>query len=208
MFFRLIVSVKSLKAWEKQSISDCSSCWLWAANAASSTNSMSLMRASRNFVVAVRQAGLKSLPSFLVCREISSVVVPKSCFRSREKKIPKEEGARMQPCLTPLQMLKGSEGLPLNCTVGVEGFNHALQFGGQRIFGTALKRPSLLTRSNPLMTLMKATYRSICCFLHSSWSWRREKTMPTVDLSTPKLKRVTSLASLLSRGTTSSCQHW
>ena len=27
------------------------------------------------------------------------------------------QGARTQPCLTPLQMLKGSEVLPLNCTV-------------------------------------------------------------------------------------------
>ena len=32
-------------------------------------------------------------------------------------KITKSVGARTQPCLTPLRISKGSEKLPLNCTV-------------------------------------------------------------------------------------------
>lgn len=40
--------------------------------------------------------------------------------------------------------------------------------GGQPIFGRILKRPTLLTRSNPLVRSMKATYRGICFSLHFS----------------------------------------
>ena len=38
VFFRLMVSPKSLQACEKQSINDWSSCWVWVATAASSAN--------------------------------------------------------------------------------------------------------------------------------------------------------------------------
>ena len=61
VFMRLMVSPKSLQASEKWSISACSSCWLWVITAASSANSMSLMRASRTFVLALRWPRLKSL---------------------------------------------------------------------------------------------------------------------------------------------------
>ena len=63
VFFRLMVSPKSLHACEKQSINDWSSSWVWVATAASSANSLSLMRTLRTFVLALRRARLKSLPS-------------------------------------------------------------------------------------------------------------------------------------------------
>ena len=66
--FRLMVSPRSLQAWETRSISDWSSCWVWVATAASSANNMSVMRASRTFVLALRRARLNSLPSGLVRR--------------------------------------------------------------------------------------------------------------------------------------------
>ena len=53
---------------EKQSINDWSSSWVWVATAASSANSMSLMRTLRNFVLTLRRARLKSLPSDVVRR--------------------------------------------------------------------------------------------------------------------------------------------
>ena len=117
VFFRLIVSPKSLQAFEKQSTNDCSSSWVWATTAASSANSMSLMRTSRNFVLALRRARLKNLPSDRVRRYIPSVVVSNACFSDRPKQMPKSVGARTQPCLTPLRISNGSEELSLNCTV-------------------------------------------------------------------------------------------
>ena len=68
VFLRLMVSPKSLQACEKQSTNDWSSSWVWVATAASSANSMSLMRTSHTFVLALRWARLKSLPSERVRR--------------------------------------------------------------------------------------------------------------------------------------------
>ena len=115
VFFRLMVSPKSLNACDKQSINDWSSFWVWVATAASSANSMSLMRTLRTFVLALRRARLKSLPSDRV--RIASIVLSKACFSNRLEKIPKSVGARTQPCLTPLRISNGSEELTLNCTV-------------------------------------------------------------------------------------------
>ena len=53
---------------------------------------MSLMRASRTFVLALRLPRLKSLPSDLVRREIPSDAVPKAYLKSKAKKIPKSVG--------------------------------------------------------------------------------------------------------------------
>ena len=117
---------------------------------ASSSNSISLMRTLRTFVLALRRARLKSLPSDRVRRLIQSVVVSNACFSNRP--MPKSIGARTQPCLTPLRMSNGSEELPLNCTVlFVLVWKDSIMLcslGGQPIFGRTLKRPSLLTRSN------------------------------------------------------------
>ena len=68
VFFRLIVRPKSLQASEKRLFRDCISCWVWAAIAASSANSMSLVRALRTFVLALRWARLNNLQSDLVHR--------------------------------------------------------------------------------------------------------------------------------------------
>ena len=85
---------------------------------------MSLTRASRTFVLALRRPGSKSLPSDLICDAVS-----KACLRSRAKKIPKSVGARTYPWLTPLRMSKGLEELHCPFHVCMEGYNHALQFG-------------------------------------------------------------------------------
>ena len=181
IFFRLMVSPKSLHALEKRSISACSSCWVWIVTAASSANSMSLMRASRTFVLVLRRPRLKSLPSDLIRRQIPSDAVPKECLKNRSKKITKSVEARTHPCLTPLRMSKGLKERPLNCTAPFvfvwKDLVMLCNFCGQPIFGRIWKRTSLLTRSNTYMRSMKAIYRGICCSLHFSWSWRREKTM-------------------------------
>ena len=61
---------------------------MWVATAASSANSTSLMRTSRTFVMALRRARLKSLPSERVRRYIPSVVVSNAFFSNRLEKIP------------------------------------------------------------------------------------------------------------------------
>ena len=149
--FRLMVSLKSLQAFEKRSINDWSSSWVWVATAASSANNMSLMRTLRTFVQALRRARLNSLPSERVRRYIPSVVVSKVvCFSSRPKKIPKGVGARRQPCLTPLRISNGSEELPLNGTVlFVLVWKDSIticSLGGQPIFGSTSKRGRIWAR--------------------------------------------------------------
>ena len=47
----------------KQFINNLSSSWVWVATAASSANSMSLKRTLLTYVLALRRAGLKGLPS-------------------------------------------------------------------------------------------------------------------------------------------------
>ena len=111
-------------------------------------------------------------------------------FSSRPKKVPKSIGARTQPCLTPLRISNYSEKLSLNCTVPfVSLWKDSIMLcslGGQPIFGRTLKRLSLLTRSNALARSMKAMYMGICCSLHFSCNYRREKIMSIVDRSARK----------------------
>ena len=65
VFYRLMVRPKSC---EKQSVNDWSSSWVWCTTAASSANSLSPMRTSRTFDLALRRASLKRLPSERVRR--------------------------------------------------------------------------------------------------------------------------------------------
>ena len=103
---------------------------MWIATAAMSTNSMSLMRASRIFVLPLRRPGLKSLPSDLVRRKISSDAVRKACLRSKEDS--KECRGQDTPLFDAAADVKGPGGaaVEMHCLfhVCVEGCNHALQF--------------------------------------------------------------------------------
>ena len=154
-------------------------------------NSKPLMRSLRTFVLALRRARLKILPSDRVRRLIPSVVVSKTCFSNWPKKVPKSIGARTQPCLTPLMISNFSEKLPLICTVHfVSVWKDSIMLcslGGQQIFGRTLKRPSLLTRSNALVRSMEAMHKGIlCCSLHLSCNCRRNKILSIVDRSARK----------------------
>ena len=117
VFFKLIVSPKCLHASENLSRNLCSPCSECATRAASSTNSISLIKTVLSLVFERRQARLCSFLSDLVCRYTPSVDVSKANDRRSEKKIPKRAGAKTQPCLTPLQMGKESENDPSNNTV-------------------------------------------------------------------------------------------
>ena len=106
---------------------------MWVATAASSANSMYLMRSLRTFVLALRRARLKSLSSERVRKQIPSVVVSKICFSNRPKKVPKRIGARTQPFFdetADFECLREAV-IDLHCSlrVNMERLDHALQFG-------------------------------------------------------------------------------
>ena len=117
VFFRLMVSPKSLQACEKQSNNDWSSSWVWVATAASSANIMSLMRTSRTFVLALRRERLKACHLSGYESRFLLLLCLRHVFGNRPKKVQKSIGARTQPCLTQLRISNVSEKLPLICTV-------------------------------------------------------------------------------------------
>ena len=112
VFLMLIVSPNSLHAWENLSISRWRSPLVSELRAASSANSISLMRTVRTLVFALSRARLNSFPSLLVCKWTPSVDCSNANFSSREKNILNKVGARTQPCFMPLCMGKGSEASP------------------------------------------------------------------------------------------------
>ena len=128
VFFRLMVSPKSLQACEKQCVND----WAWVATAASSANSMSLMRSLRTLVLAPRRRRRRACHLSGHEGRFLLLLCLRHVFINRPHKVPKSIGARTQPCLTSLRISNGSEKLPLNCTVlrvSMERLDHALQFG-------------------------------------------------------------------------------
>ena len=86
VFFRLMVSPKSLQAWENLSMRHWSCCSVMEVTAPSSAKSMSLMRVTRTFVFALSLSRFNNCPSDLVCRYTPSVEVPKTCFSSGERR--------------------------------------------------------------------------------------------------------------------------
>ena len=60
---------------------------------------------------------LKNLPSALVWMYTPSLQSLKAYWRSMEKKMPKNVGARTQPCFTPMLTGKASEVAPLKHNV-------------------------------------------------------------------------------------------
>ena len=176
VFFRLMISPKSLQAWEKWSISSCSSLWVCVMTVASSANNMSLMRASQTFVLAFRQARLKTSDYRLIWSAGRfPLVLCQMCASGGECRRSQRELGQVHSLVWLLGISKGSERLPLNCTVPFmlewKDSIKPCSLGGQPILRRALKRPSLLRRSKALVKLMKAMYRGICCSLHFSWSW-------------------------------------
>ena len=83
-----------------------------AVRAASSANSISLMRPLRTFVSARRRARLKRFPLVLVRRYTPSSDWLKAKDSNIEKKMPKSVGASTNPCFTPLFIGNGSEEEP------------------------------------------------------------------------------------------------
>ena len=80
---------------------------------------------------------------------------------------------------SPKVVSNGPEELLLNCTVPFmlvwKDSIMLCSLGRQPIFWRPLNRPSLLIKSNALVGSMKAMNMGICCSLHFSWIWRKEK---------------------------------
>ena len=146
----------------------------WMATAASSAKRKSLMSTFRSFVFALRCEKLNSFPSDVEWRKMPSVECPKACMSATAKKMPKRAGASRHPCFTPLQMSKGSEDWPSNCTTPfMLQWNDWIMLSnldGHPIFPRIFKSPSWLTRSKALVRFINAKYSGCLCSLHFSCS--------------------------------------
>ena len=96
----------------------------------------------------------------------------------------KRTGASTHPCLTPLEMLKGSDASPSESTCPVMPlWNWRTRFTnlvGQPNLDRITQRASLLTVSKAFVRSMNMAKRSIFCSMHFSCSWRTEKIMSVV----------------------------
>ena len=149
VFFRLMVSLKSLQAWENMSIRHCRSCSVREVTAASSAKNMSLMMVSHTLVFALSLVILYSLPSDLPCMFTPSVEFLKVCFRRgrrgcwRELEQERSLASRrlwLDGCLHTI--MKRSD--------------HAVKLRGHPIFKRMLKSLFRLTRSKASIRCMKA----------------------------------------------------
>ena len=97
-----------------------------------------------------------------------------------------------------LRLSNGSEELPLNCTIPFvtvwEDSVMLCSLCWQLISGITLKSPSLLTRSNDLVSSVRVKEKNICCSQHFFWSCQTEKTTSTFD---PSARKPNDLSKLL-----------
>ena len=109
------------------------------ATAASSANSMSLMRTLRTFVLALRRERWKNLPPEMVRMYIIYVVVSKACF----------SGPRFNNRLNKIPKSVGADAALFDATADFEWLQGDAVWMGNRTLGE-------LTRSNVLVRSMKA----------------------------------------------------
>ena len=109
LILSLMVSPKSEHADKNWLNSVCRSWAEWARNVASKSIFCTVIVFTFNF--AFSRAELNRRPSDLICSLTSQVDEQKARFNTIEKKIPKRDGARTQPCFTPLLIVNDSETL-------------------------------------------------------------------------------------------------
>ena len=105
-------------------------------------------------------------------------------FSTQVKNRLKRTGASTHPCLTPLEMLKGSDASPSEITCPVmSSWNWRIRFTnlvGHPSLDRITQRASLLTVSKAFIRSMKTAMRSIFCLMHFSCTLRVEKIMSVV----------------------------
>ena len=149
VFFRLMVSLKSLQAWENMSIRHCRSCSVREVTAASSAKSMSWWWSHTPWCSLSSLVILYSLPSDLPCMFTPSVEFLKVCFRRgrrgcwRELEQERSLASRrlwLDGCLHTI--MKRSD--------------HAVKLRGHPILKRMFKSLFRLTRSKTSIRCMKA----------------------------------------------------
>lgn len=116
-----------------------------------------------------------------------SVEALNACF---SKKVPNKVGASIQPCFTPLDILKVSEYESPYCLIlFISAGNDWTIFrslGGQPILLSILNKPSLFTRLSAFVKLMKSVGSGCVCSCHCSFCCRRENITSIMEHSNLK----------------------
>ena len=184
VFLVLIVKPKLSQAVENPSISSCISCSLLAFSAQSSAKTRSLITVSLTLLTAWRRRGLNSFPSHLYLIGMPGEVSLKASIRIAENNRLNSVGARTQPCFTPFFTGNGSEAFPSSSTRAmIPSWNCLTIFtslSGQPNLDMIFHNPSLLTVSNAFVRSTNVMYRSWCCSMLFSCSWRAAKTISMV----------------------------
>ena len=109
---------------------------------------------------------------------------PMACFSTQVKNRLKRTGASTHPCLTPLEMLKGSDASPSESTCPVKAsWNWRIRFTnfvGHPSLDRITRKASQLTVSKAFVRSMKTATRSIFCSMHFFCTCSTEKIMPVV----------------------------
>ena len=180
-----MVILKSLQAVAKRSHRFCKCTSEWATRAASSAYSNSRISTRLVLVLARSRERLNNPPVLRVWSMIPSSC-GKACARRAEKNMPNNVGARMQLCLTPLQIGKVLDMEPSNWTLAfVFSWNATgmeSSISGQPSSLSMLYKPDLLTVSKALVRSMKTTCSGHDCSTLFSWSCLSENTMSDVLL--------------------------
>ena len=180
---------------------------LCAMRAQSSANSTSRTVFYTVFVLAVSRQRSNREPSSRYRRYTPCSRSMMAWSSTQVKNRLKRTGASTHPCLTPLEMLKGSDASPSESTCPVmSSWNWRIRFTnlvGHPRLDRIIQRASLLTVSKAFVRSMKTATRSISCSMH-----RREmpRWLPQSVLLPLFLNREMKMAFLNSLGTSSYSQ--
>ena len=129
--------------------------------------------------VKVEQGAVNPISRYTPCS--SSLM---AWFSTQVKNRLKRAGASTHPCLTPLEMLKGSDASQSESTCPVMSpWNWRIRFTnlvGYPSLDRITQRASVLTVSKAFVRSMKTATRSIFCSMYFSCTWRTEKIMSVV----------------------------
>ena len=154
---------------------------LCAMTAQSSANSASRTIFFTVFVLAVSRRRSNREPSSRYRKYTPCSRSLMAWFSMQGKNRLKRTGVSAHPCLTPLEMMKGSDASTSESTSPVmSSWNWRINLVRHPSLDRITQRASLLTVSKAFVGSMKTPTRSIFCSMHFSCTWRTEKIMSVV----------------------------
>ena len=133
LFFRLMVSPKSWQAWEKWSISVCSSCWVWVATALIASK-QHVSDEGFTYFGHGSEAGEIEKPAIWSRTEVDLFSWCTKCvLQKHSEKNPEESGSEDAALSDHAADVEGFRGVAIELRsplhVAVEGHDQALQLG-------------------------------------------------------------------------------